>query len=364
MPFIYPTSFEIHDIQQDLMARGAEGRVGLEILPWVEKRTAKVRWKQKDNYYGVQEFRGLDGAPTRVIRVGHKIYEYEPGVFGEYVEITESELVTRAAGFPVETTPIDVRDLYIEADEQLINREWDRVEGSIWTLLTTGTLNILIDGPDGTQIGYSDQYTFQSYQSLVPWSTLGSAVPIKDFQNVQQLGFAAGHSVDFGAAAKAYATQVTWNRLLNNSNASDFAGKRSQYGATFNDLKGYANFFQNQNLPQPVAYDQGLIPRQAASPGSSTFGGGKFRKFIPDGIIVVIGVRPQNAKVGNYVSTINASNNHNPGSYSYTIDRANGGGTNGGNGEKRTPANIEIHRGHNGGPVVEYTTAVLVMNVG
>jgi hypothetical protein len=363
MPFIYPTAFEMSEIQQDLIRRGMEGRIGMDIMPMVEKRVPKIRWKQKDNYYGLQAFRGLDGAPTRVVRVGHKIYEYEPGIFGEFTELTETELTIRAAGFPVETTPIDISDLYMEADELLIGRELDRVESSIWTLLTTGVLNIIMDGPDGTQVGYNDAYTFQSYSALVGWTSFSSAVPIQDFQAVQQLGIAAGHSVDFGAAAKAYATQATWNLLLNNANTADFAGKRNQYGATLNNLPAMANYLQGQNLPQPVVYDQGYIPRQGSSPGTQAFGGGKFKKFIPYRTIVVIGVRPQNARVGEYISTINASNNFNPGSYRYTLDRANGGGMGGGNAEKRTPANIEIHRGHNGGPVIYYPTAVVVMSV-
>lgn len=363
MPFIYPTSFLMSEIQQDYIRRGREGRLGLDIMPIVDKRAAKVRWKQKDNYYGTQAFRGMDGAPTRVIRVGHKIYEYEPGVFGEFTEITETELTTRAAGFPVETTPIDISDLYMEAQELLIGREYDRIESSIWTLLTTGVLQIIMDGPDGTQIGYKDSYTFQSLAALVPWSTAATATPILDFQRAQQLGIAAGHSVNFGAAAKAYATQNTWNRLLNNQNAADFAGKRAQYGQTFNDLAMFSNFFQGQNLPQPVTYDQGHIPRQGSSPGTQAFGGGLLKKFIPDGIVVIVGQRPQNARVGEYITTINASNNFNPGSYQYTIDRANGGGQGGGNGEKKTPANIEHHRGHNGGPVIYYPTSVIVLTV-
>lgn len=351
MPFIYPTSFSFSEIQPDLMARGREGRIGLDIMPPVNDDAAKVRWAQKDNFFGLQALRGLDGAPTRVQRVGQKIYEYEPGVFGEYLDVTETELTIRSQNINVATQPVDVGDLVLDLDNQLIGRELDRMESSVWTLLTTGTINIIIDGPDGTQIGYSDTYTFQTFTALNKWGSLSTATPIANFQSVQQLGEAAGHSVDFGAAATTYMNTKTANLLLNNQNASDFGGRRSQYGATLNNLPALNSYWQGQNLPKIVTYDKGYIPRQ----------GGKFKKFIPDNVFVTIGQRPNNVRIGEYKMTRNASNGFRPGSYRYVIDRASGGGS--GNAEKRTPANIEVHRGHNGGPVIYYPTAVIVGSV-
>ena len=351
MPFVYPTSFSFTEIQPDLLARGREGRLGLDIIPPVNDDAAKVRWVQKDNYFGLQNLRGLDGNPTRVQRIGQKVYEYEPGVFGEFIDITETELTIRSQNLNVATTPIPINDLVLDADQQLIGREFDRMESSVWTLLTTGSINILLDGPDGTQVGYTDSYTFQLFTAPVRWSVLATATPINNFQSVQQLGEAAGHSVDFGAGATAYMNNKTANLLLNNTNASDFGGRRTQYGATINNLPALASYWQAQNLPKIVTYDKGYIPRQ----------GGKFKKYIPDNVVVVVGVRPGGVNVGNYKLTRNASNGFRPGSYRYVVDRANGGGE--ASAEKRTPANIEIHRGHNGGPVIYYPSAIIVMSV-
>jgi hypothetical protein len=352
MAFIYPTNYELSQIEPDLIARGAAGRLGLEILPVRNVNAGEVRWTQQDNYYGLQALRGLDGAPTRVQRAGNKIYSYEPGVFGEYVDITETEL-TRRAGYSPAGTPIDVSDMIIEADQQLINREFDRIESTNWALLTTGTFSIKLDGPTGTQVGFTDTFSIQTYSASVPWATSVTATPITNFQAVQQLGMAAGHSVDLGAGAVAYMNSVTSNRLLNNTNASDLAGRRVNGSNTLNSVADVNRYLAAQNLPQIQVYDGGY--QSTITVGATA---GPFVKFIPDGKVVVVGKRVSGAKIGEYLKTRNASNGLQPGSYAYTIDRANGI-----NGEKRTPANIERHRGHNGGPVMYLPGSVVVMSV-
>lgn len=352
MPYIYPTTVETRSIQQEYISRDREQRLGLKLMPIVEKNVGKIRWSQKDTYGGLQNLRGLDGRPTRVARVGWTTYEYEPGVFGEFGVVTETELTNRAQNFDVLTTPIDVGDLVLEQDELLVQRENDRIESSIWTLLTTGTLQILLDGPNGTQYGVNDAYTFQQYTPLVGWSNAGSSTPLVDFQNIQQKGYAAGRSVNFGAGAVAYCNQVTLNRLLNNQNAADLAGRRNDMGATLNNLVAMNTYFSKQNLASIEVYDQGYYTAPPLK-------GGVFKKFIPDGILVVIGQRPGGVPVGNYVMTRCGPNNWKPGSYRKVIDRANGI-----NGEVRIPPTIEVQRGHNGGPTIYYPSAVLVMNVG
>ena len=350
MPFIYPNNFKMTQIMPDLMARGREGRVGLDILPPTDSNFAEVRWIQKDNYYGLQQFRGLGGEPVHVLRVGLKTYTYEPGVFGEYIDINEIELVKRAGSAPIDTTPINVDDLVVEADEQLIGREYDRMEASIWSILTTGTLSLSKPGPNNSTIAYTDTYAIQNFTATVPWGTVATATPIQNFQAVQQLQL--GRSVDFGAGATSYANNATLNKLLNNQNNADFNGRRTQFGATVNNLKDVASYWQAQNLPKLVGYDDGYF----ATIGQS--GASQFTKFIPDNTVVVVGKRPAGALVGEYQLTRNASNGLNPGSYRYLLDRINGV-----NGEKRTPANIEVHRGHNGGPVIYYPSAIVVMHV-
>jgi len=349
MPFTYPTTAtRTRVIQPEWIVQDRAGRLGLEIMPITTSEFYKVRWTQADVYGGLQHLRGLDGKPTRVQRVGSTTYEYEPGVFGEYYDVTETELMIRAGNFDIPSTNITINDLAAEADRILIQRENDRIESSIWTLLTTGVLQILIDGDDGQQVGYKDVYSFQSYTPLVPWSTSATATPILDLQNLQQRGTAAGRSVNFGAGATIYMNQVTANRMLNNANNLDLGGRRNNMGATLNNLVNANGYFGGQNLANIRVYDGGYYNKPPKR-------GGVFQKFIPDGVGVLIGQRPGNVAIGNYIMTRNISAGGAPGSYSYTIDRANGR-----NGEVRTPANIEFHRGHNGGPAFYYPSAVII----
>jgi hypothetical protein len=348
MPYVYPQSSVLFEIEQDLIQEGRAGRLGLDLMPDVNRNAAKVRWTQKDNYYGLQQMRGYDGSPLHVTRVKQTTYEYNPGVFGEFTALDEQELTTRAGAVDLSAVPVDIGDLIAESQRQLIGREFDRMESSIWTLLSTGVLNITKDGPNGKQVTYKDSYTTQTYTATVPWATSATATPIKDFQAVQQLGMAAGHSVNFGSGARAICNGVTGFRLLNNSNAADYGGRRSQYGATINSLKMANDYFGGQNLPQLEVYDRGYIPRI----------GGTFKKFIPDGVVIVIGQRPSGAKIGEYQMTRNLSNNLKPGSYSIVKDYANGV-----NAPKEVPGKIEVHRGHNGGPAIYYPSAVVVMSV-
>jgi hypothetical protein len=97
-----------------------------------------------------------------------------------------------------------------------------------------------------------------------------------------------------------------------------------------------------------VLYDEGYIPTT----------GGSFTKFIPDGKVIIVGKRPSGVKIGEYILTRNAVANYRPVSYRFVKDYAAGI-----NAPKEVPPKIEVHRGHNGGPVIYYPSAIVVMTV-
>jgi hypothetical protein len=102
-----------------------------------------------------------------------------------------------------------------------------------------------------------------------------------------------------------------------------------------------------QNLPQIQVYDAGY--QSTITVGATV---GTFTKFIPDGKVVVVGKRTSGAKIGEYLKTRNASNGLRPAATATPST-----GRTASNGEKRTPANIEVHRGHNGGPCLYLPSA-------
>src|SRR5215207_4410511 len=127
MAYVFPTNRELSEIAPVKIARASAERVGFRVMPMRDVSAAIIQWEQQDNYFGLQQLRGLDGAPTVVKPVGSKSYSYTPGVYGEFMTITETELTLRA-GSVSDDVPISVSDLVLRRQDQLLVREADRVE--------------------------------------------------------------------------------------------------------------------------------------------------------------------------------------------------------------------------------------------
>jgi hypothetical protein len=341
MPYTYPTNREMQRIAPAKIARASANRVGLQIMPIRPVNAAIVQWEQKDNYFGLQQLRGLDGRPNKVKPVGAKRYSYEPGVYGEFETITETELTIRAPfNNPDVIVPVD--DLVTDRQDQLIVRELDRIEYCVWTLLTTGTISVPLAGG---AIGFQATFPIQTYTAGVPWATVATATPIKDYRNVSVLG--RGLGVQFGAGARSYMNRGTATNMVTNTNAADLGGRRVSGGNTLDTSDGVNTFLTSVGVPGVVEYDEGYYD------DTNTF-----QLFIPNNKVVVIGQRAQGQRIGEYVKTYNAVAKA-AASYSFVVDRANGGA----NGVPVVPPNMEVHQGHSGGPVIYYPGSVVVMTV-
>lgn len=356
--YIYPTAVELFRIQPDLEKRADADRLGMQLFPRTSKNTLNVRWFQKDNTFGLMNFRGLDGAPGRVRRLGDNGFDYEAGVYGDFQEISERELMLRASPLNPETR-IPITDLIMEANNQLVQREADRYENNVFSLLTTGTLSIPSIGPNGVAV-YSDTYAIQKFSSTIPWTSFSTATPIADLQTIQQLS--VGHSGRFDASSTLYVNQFTANALINNANNADLNGRRGQYGSTLNNLPGISSYFQSQNLPGIAVYDEGY--QLAANNGPLTAPllnnlPDQFQKFIPNHIGILIGKRPAGETVGEYITTINAyAPNQAAASVAFVKDSFTGV-----NAPREVPGKIQVYRLTNGGPAIYYPNAVVAITV-
>lgn len=346
--FVYPEALQFFEIQQDLMPRDEASRAGLKILPNKDAPTFKIRWSQDDNNYGLMAFRGLNGRPTKVNRLGTNVFEQEPGVYGEFQEIEEQELTERAAISDI-TKPIPIDELIFKANNQIIQHQSERKEFSVWQLLLNGTYSVPGPGPNGVMI-YTDTYPVQTYSPVIPWSATTTATPIANLQSMQQKWI--GHSVDFGAKAKFYINQQEANFLLNNSNPNDFGGRRMMWGNTINNIEAANSYFASQNLPQILIYDLGF-QNQAVSGVETSLS--QYTQFIPTGKGVLVGVRSDGSPVGHFMNTINLANpGRGSGPYSFVKDSASGL-----NAPKEVPGKIQVHRGFNGGPILEFPSAIV-----
>ncbi len=333
--YAYPTSVELTTIGQDFLAALTRDDPAFQLFPIVETDSHLLEWEQRDNYRGLQQIRGLNGEPPRVVALGGKRYLMEPGVYGEFLPLDEAEL-TRRRQWGTFGTPIPVADMVAEKEEQLVAREIARMRQVIWTLLGTGTFTVLNAHGALVQAG---TFPLQTYTATIPWSARQTVTPRSDYQAMQLLS--RGHSVSLGRNARSFVNRVTANNLLGNTNAGDIGGRRAAAGSTLNSITGINTILADDDLPQIEVMDDGYYDDA-----------GIFRLFIPDGKVVTIGARSTGETLGNYRMTRNANNpDAAPGPYSIVYE------------SKVPPKKIDVHRGHNGGPVIFWPSAIVIGNV-
>lgn len=334
--FIFPSQVVLRQVAQELVPRLAANRRIFDIMPMVDEDSDILEWDQRDNFIGLQQVRGLNGDPPRVKFTGGKRYLMSPGTYGEFELIDERQLTKRRPFGTLSGAPIDVTDLVREAQDKLLQRRLDRIESIGWTLMATGTFSVA----DGNSVLHTDSFTTQAFAAGIPWATLATATPLSDFRAVQLKS--RGFSVNFGSAATAYMNRSTFNAFIGNTNQQDLGGRR---GAGLSSIEGInqANaLLAMDDLPQINIYDDGYYDDT-----------GTFQLFVPNNKVVVVGARRDGDPIGEYRMTRNANNaGMGPGPYMKVVDDPD-----------RVPRSIEVHDGHNGGPVLFHPAAIVVMTV-
>lgn len=334
--FTYPTSAELTQIEQDKLPRLTANRPIFDFFPINSVDSHILAWEQLDNYTGLQQVRGLNGDPPRVNALGGKRYVMEPGVYGEFRRIDELELTVRRQ-WGTWAQPVSIDDLVMGAQDHLLGRRVDRIEYILWTLVVTGTFAVA--GPSGAVI-HTDAYTTQTHTAS-DWGTPGTATPLADFRAVQLLS--RGRSVSFGPESVAVMNRTTFNLLVANTNANDLAGRFTVLQNTLRSAGNISMILAGEGLPRIAIYDEGYIDEAGA-----------FQLYIPNDKVILFGQRTSGARIGEYRMTRNANNpGLAPGPYTRVIDR----------GEQIVPRSIEVHDGHNGGPVIYFPGSIVVMSV-
>jgi hypothetical protein len=335
---VYPTNRVLRQIAAIKAPNLQRNREIFNLLPVDTIDSNVLEWEQEDDYTGLQQVRGLNGRPPRVQHVGGKKYVAKPGHYGEHMVIDEEEITTRRSWGQVTEAPVDVTDLVMRRQDRLLARRLDRQEQLGWLLVTTGTFAVA--AANGA-ILHTDSYTIQQYTAAIAWINYTTAIPLNNFRDVQLLS--RGKGVSFGADAIAYMNRVTANRMLNNQNTADLAGRKAIGLQNVLNMAEINMILQGEGLPQIRVYDGGY--KNDAN---------TFVPYIADGKVVVAGRREDGGRIGAYLMTRNANNpNSAPGAYQKIIDR----------GDDEVPREIEIHDGHNGGAVLFYPSAMVVMNV-
>jgi len=331
----YPTNQELKEIAAEKQMRLLQDRRVFQFMPIVTVNAHYLAWEQRDGYRGLQAVRGLNGKPTRIRREGAKRFLMEPGVYGEFDIVDEAEMTRRAEGVGVDS-PVVIDDLVGTIQDILLGRELDRQEYIAWVLLANGTFAVMTK--DG-QVLHTDSYTMQQYTAVTPWATLATAAPLQNFRDVKLL--ARGKGVSFGRQATAFMNEITLNRLMGNTNQNDLGGKKTTKDEVL-AIDGVRKLMLDGDLPGIEVEDNGY-----------TDDNGTFVPFLSDGKVVIIGARRGGETIADYALTRNANNPGNaPGSYDKVRDL-----------KDDVPPEIQVHRGHNGGPRIYYPGSVVVMNV-
>lgn len=337
LSYAFPSSVELREIEQELLPALVKDDPIFDEFPMVDSDYDRLVWEQKDNYQGLQQVRGLEGAPRVVKRPGSKAYDMEPGVYGEFTDIGEKELTQRRK-LGSWDQPVNIDDLVGTGQELLLQRRLDRVRQIIFTLLSTGTFSI---ANGAGSILHTDTFPIQAITAGVPWTTYATAVPSQNLRAAQLL--ALGQSASFGADSKIWMNRVTANALLTNQNPVDIFGRRIGGGNTPNTMADWNSWSEANDLPQIKIYDKFYLNDSGVP-----------TRFIPSGKAILIGKRTNGARLGEYRMTRNANNPRlEAGAYTRVIDL----------GEITVPRRIQVHDGHNGGPCIFYPGAIVVLTV-
>lgn len=341
MILTYPSNLELMTLQQEFLPTLTMDDLAFDLLPPVNHDAAYVEWEQRDRFTGVMQIRGMDGEPPSAPVTGWKRYKMEPGVYGEWVAVNESDIIQRRTPGTF-NVPIPIDDLVVEKQDYLLSRRIDRLRWIIWTLLITGTFNV--PGPNGNVL-HAGTFTVQTTTVGTLWTDYALSTPLKDLR-ATLLKF-RGISASFGPNSMLVMNRVTANHMLSNNNAADLGGRRSNYGETMNNIDFVNNILATNDLPRVRVYDLGYFPDGA---------GAAFTPFIPDGKVLMIGQRPNGETLGEFQFTRNASNaDAAPGPYTYVSDSLDTG--------RPIPRRIRVDDGFNGGPAMFFPSLIIVLTV-
>jgi hypothetical protein len=333
--YLYPTTRELREINPEKIQDLTRNRPTFSIFPTTTSELWTLEWTQRDSWRGFQQLRGLNGEPSYVKMIGERAFSAKPGVYGEFMTVDETMMTLRAQQVP-SGQPVDISSLITERQDYLNFREIELQEFIHWKALLDGQFTFV--GPTGAT--YGDQFPIQT-ATFTDWSVLATATPILDLMGLKVLS--SGKSISFGSGATIYMNSVTLSYLLRNQNPLDLGGQLAIASGGVKPNKSLAEvntLLQGFNLPSIVEYDEGYVAEAT----------GTFTKWIPNDVVSIVGQRTNGDRLGEYRMVRNAQNpNMAPGRYEEVIDHLG----------NRIPRLIEVHRGHNGGLVIFYGSAIV-----
>jgi hypothetical protein len=335
--YVFQTPTELREVENLKLPRLVNNSIIFRWFPLEYRRAFHLEWSQKDMYGGMTQIRSLNGRPPRVAPVGERSFLMKPGVYGEYMLVDEYEMTMRAVN-RLADGPIPLNDLVGQRQDQLLVRRLNRMEWLCWQLALYG--QFIVQDVRGV-IAHRDAYPVQNYVAPVVWSDRTNARPLDDLNQINLFG--RGTGTDFGRRATLVINRITANHLSNNINPADLGGKKVGGGNTITTLPEVNTIFLGNDLPEVVVYDETYLDENNNQV-----------PYIPNGKGVVFGALNNGETIGNFRFVFNANNEGGePGPYMKVIDKS----------EWTVPAEVEVHDGWNGGPVIYYPGSIVTVDL-
>lgn len=312
-----------------------------QVMPWSFEDTDAVMWENRDNVTGLSLARGIGESYAPVDDSGAKRYAMTPGHFGETRKLDAARVV-RGRELGTFGDAINITEETSRMMLEMAMRELSLVNIIRGRLLALGTIGVL-DKAGNTRYTYVwDGYSTQlvTLTGTDVWTDLTNSLPIASIRDALLTKTpGSGHDF-FTPQARAIGNPNTWAYVWKNKNTADVAGKRDPYGATITDFGGFSRYIVSQaQLPTPVMDSSGYETS-----------GGTWTYNIPDGYIVIVGVHmAYGIMCGNYVATKHDAAQGRPVIYAeqdWTTD---------------PPKLPRVHRGHSGGPKLNFGKQVVIL---
>lgn len=346
----YPTNVALDMVTQEYIAQTAKF-LGEQLMPFEDTNTQVVQWDELDSERGMTAPHTMGTDPKIDTRPGSTLREFEPIPFKETDLVKENELL-KARAYGTLGGVVNITDAISRIAKSRVDKNRIRVEWTRWQALL-GQLTILENG-----VRVNESFAVQTHDVAVPFSTVATAAPLKEFNAVMLKFRATGASAQ---GAEAYMNQATANNLLENQNENDLKGFQNANFVHLPYSMEEMNKIQTaRGLPKLVVYDEGYIDEA-----------GSFQNFIPNGKIIVVGKRPAGQAIGKWLMTptLHRVKNGMPAPGMFEIIEVNGMPSTGSVtvnlqqlGQHKNPK-IEVTGGVYGGPVLYYPRSIVVMDV-
>src|SRR5260370_23905129 len=179
LTYQFPTNLQLDILTQEYIIQ-REQFIGAQIVPLMEVGVQRVRWDERDKERGMTAPHAMDSDPKIDKRPGSVLREYSPIPFKESDLIKESEIL-QARELGTLANVVNLDRMVALTMKARMDKTFIRAEGLTWKMLTGG-FSLAENG-----INVAETFPVQTYNTVVPWATVKTATPLKNFNAIKLL---------------------------------------------------------------------------------------------------------------------------------------------------------------------------------